>query len=116
VIDDDENIRKGTTTLLNNWECQVTASESPQAALTDLATIQRPPDLLICDYRLREGVTGVDAIECIREHVDPELPALLVTGDTDPGLRSELSKQGYYVLSKPIKPAHLKNVMSELLT
>ncbi len=115
LIDDDAAIRRGTRELLTQWGCSVTASESAQQALADLGGRERPPDLLLCDYRLRHGLTGVDAISTIRKAIDPELPALLISGDTDPLLRQQLAAAGYYLLNKPIKPIQLKNVMFELL-
>ena len=43
------------------------------------------PALIISDYRLREHETGIHVIERLREeYSDPPIPALLVSGDTDP--------------------------------
>ena len=116
LIDDDADIRKGTKGVLNQWGCVVTCAESAQQALLELNKRERPPDLIISDYRLQHGVTGLEAITTIRDALDPELPALLITGDTDPALREQLVKAGYYVLNKPIKPTQLKNVLAELLS
>ncbi len=115
VIDDDERVRRATTTLLRGWDCQVTTGPSATAVLEALGAVERPPDLLICDYRLEQGVTGIEALGQVRRALDPELPALLVSGDTDPALRERITGEGFYLLSKPIKPAHLKHIMAELL-
>ncbi len=115
LIDDDTDILKGTKGVLNQWGCVVTCAESAKQALFELNKRERPPDLIISDYRLQHGVTGLEAIKTIRDALDPELPALLITGDTDPALREQLVKAGYYVLNKPIKPTQLKNVLAELL-
>jgi len=71
---------------------------------------------LVCDYRLRGDRTGVEAITTIRDQIDTELPALLITGDTDPVLNNRLKQNGYYVLRKPIRPAQLKNAIASLVS
>ena len=115
VIDDDADIRTGIKEVLTQWDCLVTTSESDSHALIDLAEQKRPVDLLICDYRLRDKRTGIEAITAIRNKMDPELPALLITGDTDPELRNQLQSKGYRVLHKPVKPAQLLNIISALV-
>ena len=114
VVDDEEGIRSGMRTLLGDWGCQVTVAGSEDEAKTLLAD-RSPPDLLICDYRLREGRSGLEAIDAIRTYTDPELPALLMSGDTQQSLHQQASARGLYLLHKPIKPAHLVKVMVELL-
>jgi CheY-like chemotaxis protein len=70
-----------------------------------------PPalDLLITDYRLENGVTGGDVIRAVRaalrmahpEH-SFELPAIIITGDTDPARLSQAQGVGATLLHKPI--------------
>ncbi len=114
VIDDNTSILAGTRELLSDWGCQVSCSESAQQALAVISHQSRPVDLLICDYRLREQQTGIDAIRKIRSHVDPALPTLLMTGDTNPALHQALKEQGYYVLRKPIQAARLRSAIATL--
>ena len=42
----------------------------------------RPPDLLITDYHLRGGATGIGVIRSIRNQARTRIPAILVSGDT----------------------------------
>ena len=78
-------------------------------------TCSAPPDLLICDYRLPGPRNGIEAATEVRSAFDPELPVLLITGDTDPTLRAQIVQQGFRLLDKPVKPAQLRKVMIELL-
>ncbi len=39
-----------------------------------------PVDLIIADYRLGDGITGVDAIEALCAHIGHSVPAVIVTG------------------------------------
>ncbi len=95
VIDDDPLVLEATGGLLRSWGCQVVTAESYDAAMTRLATIGRRPDMIVCDYRLSEGATGVDAIEGLRHAF--EIPALLISGDAGAPGEGEFS-----LLHKPV--------------
>ncbi len=114
IIDDNKDILQGMSELLNTWGCLVSRGDSCQQALQAIAQKTRPVDLLICDYRLRNQQTGSEAIDIIRKQLDPMLPAMLITGDTNPALHSQLKKEGYYVLRKPIRAAQLKKAVAAL--
>ena len=79
VIDDDPLVLEATAGLLRSWGFTVATAESYTDALMRLAEIKRRPDLIVCDYRLPEGETGVDVIEGLRSVY--EIPALLISGD-----------------------------------
>ena len=66
VIDDDPLVLEATGGLLRSWGCHVISAESYSAALAQLTRTGRRPDLIICDYRLSEKTTGIDAIEGLR--------------------------------------------------
>jgi len=102
VIDDDPLVLEATGGLLRAWGCLVVTAESYGEALGRLAEIGRRPDLIVCDYRLSEGSTGIDAIEGLRSAF--EIPALLVSGDpsSPPG---EGGFNGYNLLHKPVDAA-----------
>jgi CheY-like chemotaxis protein len=68
VIDDDPLVLEATGGLLRSWGCCVVTAESCDEALVRLAETEagRRPDLIVCDYQLSRGLTGVDAIERLR--------------------------------------------------
>ncbi len=99
VIDDDHLVLEATAGLLSSWGCEVITAETYSAALDQLVGIPRRPDLIICDYRLSEGNTGIDVIEGLRSVY--EIPALLISGD--PLIPSEdETGNGYCLLQKPL--------------
>jgi CheY-like chemotaxis protein len=102
LIDDDPLVLEATGGLLRSWGFSVVAAETYDAALTQLAEFGRRPDLIICDYRLSEGATGVDAIQGLRHEF--EIPALLISGDptSPPGERPFST---YNLLHKPLDAA-----------
>lgn len=104
VIDDDPLVLEATGGLLRSWGCQVVTAETYKDALVSLAEINRRPDLIVCDYRLPKGATGIDAIEGLRSAF--EIPALLISGDAtapaDNGFGS------YNLLHKPLDAAKFR--------
>ena len=106
-IDDEPDIRRGMRLLLEDHGCQVTVGESAAAALAALPAETRPVDIALSDYRLRDGANGIDAIVRIREALDPRLPAMLVTGDTDPAIGRRAEEADLFLLYKPVAPDSL---------
>lgn len=100
VIDDDPLVLEATDGLLRSWGCLVVTAESYGAALGRLAKLKRRPDLIVCDYRLPAGESGIDAIEGLRNAY--EIPALLISGDPSPPIKTGLS--AYHLLQKPVDP------------
>jgi CheY-like chemotaxis protein len=98
VIDDDPLVLEATSGLLQSWGCQVVTAESYAGAMSRLSQARRRPDLIICDYRLSEGATGIEAIEGLRNAF--EIPALLISGDA--GSPQSDGFNGYNLLHKPV--------------
>ena len=111
VIDDDPLVLEATRGLLRSWGCLVVTAESYSAALARLAEIRRRPDLIVCDYRLSEGATGIDAIEGLRSAF--EIPALLISGDpsSPPG---EGGFNSYHLLHKPVDAAKFRAALVDV--
>src|SRR5260370_525913 len=105
VIDDNSLILEATGGLLRSWGCCVVTAESSDDALVRLAEIEagRRPDLIVCDYQLSGGLTGVDAIERLRSAFcgASEIPALLVSGAAS-APQCEVGSGAYQLLYKPV--------------
>ena len=88
VIEDDVQSRLGLQLLLEGWGYRVLAAGSVEELLLQTAQDMDRVSLIISDYRLREHQTGIDAIKRLHEEYNDEaIPALLVSGDTDPQRR-----------------------------
>lgn len=114
LIEDERIIREATQTLLSDWGCQVIASASVADALVQLGEVGKKPDLIIADYRLREGATGIEAIKAIRERCGAATPAVLITGDAAAEYLKQAQEQGFPVLHKPVAPAKLRALIASI--
>jgi CheY-like chemotaxis protein len=104
VIDDNPLVLEATRGLLRSWGCCVVTAESCDDALVRLAETEagRRPDLIVCDYQLSGGLTGVDAIERLRSACGAsEIPALLVSGAAS-APQCEVGSRAYQLLYKPV--------------
>ncbi len=105
VLDDDRLVLEATGGLLRSWGCRVIVAETYREAVTRLAEIGERPDLIVCDYHLAHGMTGVDAIESLRNAF--EIPAVLISSDAiSPFVES--SSEGYRLLQKPVNAETLR--------
>jgi len=79
---------------------QITAATSGAALFAQLGT--QSPDIVVSDFRLGQGQTGFQVIEQARALFGNDLPALLITGDTDPMLIRSMADRGIIVQHKPL--------------
>jgi two-component system, sensor histidine kinase len=110
VIDDDPLILEATGGLLQSWGCSVVTAQSCQEALVRLEKTQagRRPDVIVSDYQLSRGLTGVDAVERLRGAFPNPIPALLISGDATCSARCEVASAGYHLLYKPVSADRLR--------
>lgn len=113
IIDDDEAIRVGLGALLRETGYAVEAVET--IAQAQASCDARPPDVLICDYRLRADESGAEAARLLRAQLGRRVPALLITGDTHPDRIAEAAREDMEILYKPTHPDHLLAAVARLL-
>ncbi|MFM7331739.1 MAG: response regulator [Brachymonas sp.] len=113
VVDDEAPVRASMTALLASWGCEVQTAEGLAQAQTCVAAgflVQ----ILITDYRLRDGITGGDVIAALRAQ-NVQLPAIIVTGDTDPERIREAAGHEATLLHKPVGVTTLRDAMLALV-
>lgn len=112
VIDDDTLVLEATGGLLRSWGFQVVIAQCFDEALRQLGEVNRRPDLIVCDYRLSKGATGIDAIEGLRCAF--EIPALVISGDSSCP-RCHPSREGYQLLHKPVNAEAFRAALLDAL-
>jgi signal transduction histidine kinase/CheY-like chemotaxis protein len=108
VIDNEADIREGLNSVLQLWGYQVITAASIDDAQQQLTSKNIQPDIIISDYRLKGGNTGVHAIKALHETYDKPIPALIITGDIAVGPLLDMDKSDFQVLFKPVAPMKLR--------
>jgi DNA-binding response OmpR family regulator len=67
------------------------------------------------DYRLAGERLGTDVIADLRIALDPEIPAIVVTGSSTPDLADRVRARGDDLLAKPVLPADLRAMIDARL-
>ncbi len=115
VLEDEAAVREGLVVLLQAWGASVTAFDTVAALERWLAVADDTmvPDLLLVDYRLPEGRTGVDALKLVRRHwTGHKLPAIVITGSSLGGHEDEAVDQDFHLLIKPVLPNKLRAMIA----
>jgi CheY-like chemotaxis protein len=115
VIDDESIVLAGYQMLFESWGYRVTAAPSGEEALSQLHDNGTTPDFILADYRLREGHTGIEAIDALRNAYGAGIPGVLVTGDTAIDRLRQASSSGLPVMHKPVNGRQLQDMLRRTL-
>lgn len=110
-IDNEPAILDGMRALLQGWSCQVSVAADIASAERLIIAADEPVDLVLADYRLARGETGIEAMNALRQLVDYPLPGVLITADQAPLVRELARVHGYQFLAKPVRPAVLRAIL-----
>ena len=114
VIDDEADVRESMRSVLDAKVRTVLTADSANDACEQLISSEIVPDLIIADYRLRDDQTGDSAIERVREEVNEDVPAMIITGDTSPARLREATASGFRLLHKPVVTEDLLVAVADL--
>jgi two-component system, sensor histidine kinase len=114
VIEDVALAREALVSLLISWGAAAVGAENLSKARLLLDEGVKP-DIIISDYRLSNNENGIDAIAALRTAARRQVPACLISGDTDPGLSQAAKRAELSLLHKPVRPAKLRSLLRRLL-
>ncbi len=115
VLDNDAAICMGMRLLLEGWGCQVVTASSEDDLRRQLGDFSADADLLMVDYHLQDGRTGLDAVSTINASRPLPLPVLMITACHSAELMQQLHEQGHRCLHKPLAPVKLRAVLIHML-
>ncbi|MBC7951839.1 MAG: response regulator [Rhodospirillaceae bacterium] len=115
VIEDEAIVLAGYQMLFESWGYRVIAAPSTEDALSQLRSAQEIPDFILADYRLKEGNTGTEAIQTLRDTFGPAIPSVLVTGDTAVDRLRHAAASGLPILHKPVNGRQLMDILQRSL-
>jgi len=108
VVDDEPAVLDATSMLLEIEGFEVLTAACESEALECVS--KQTPDLLITDYHLRDGKTGIEIIRSIRKQACNNVPVILVSGDTsDAIVVNDLEDTSFLT-----KPVNTDDLMEEI--
>lgn len=107
LIEDDVSVANAWGMLLEAEGYRVAMAESASQALAVVRHLDVDPDLIISDFYLLDGSTGVEAVAAIREDVGKLVPAFIVSGDTSKVVQDARSLENSQIMSKPVNTNRL---------
>ena len=113
VIEDDAMVRASMHGILTSWGCTVDLADTIDSAIA--AAELSPPDLVISDYRLNSGQTGLEAIAGVQRVAGRSVLAFLITAETNADRLRDAAMSGFPILHKPVNPMALRAMSSRLL-
>jgi len=114
IVEDEPAVRQGLEVLLVGWGATIVslASVGAARAWAEAGDPAQPPALVIADYRLDNGETGVAAIDLVRERFGRGVPAIVVTGSSMTGHDKEALEHDFHLLIKPVLPNKLRAMIA----
>jgi DNA-binding response OmpR family regulator len=73
------------------------------------------PEVIVADYHLDDGDTGIDALHWALAGVDAP-PCIIVSADDGHSVREQARAAGFRTLSKPVNPGRLIALIRALAT
>jgi signal transduction histidine kinase len=115
VIDNDASVLDAMQALLERWECKARTARNVDGLMARSGIDDYRPDLILADYHLDDGRSGVDAVHALRLALGKDVPAVVITADRSPAIADAARALNCELLLKPVKPAELRALMQHLL-
>ena len=115
LLEDDVQVASAWELLLESegYSVAMAASAEETRALTQ--QLAEEPAVIVSDYHLLDGATGVDAVAGVREHFGRDIPAFIVTGDTSKVIQGLRPLPNSTVMSKPVDTDQLLALTREVV-
>ena len=110
-IDNEPNILTGMNSLLSRWQCNVAVARD-RREVQQLLDSGFCPELVLVDYHLDDGDTGIELMSWLRELSATTLPGVVISADGRDELIMRIRLNGLDYLPKPVKPAALRALIS----
>ena len=118
-VDNEADILDGMHGLLLRWGALPAVARDCEAAVERCRSIRaeygRYPSLLVVDYHLDDGVTGLDVIDQVVGESGRPIPAIVLTADHTDEVAALVRERGHALLNKPVRPAALRAQITSIL-
>lgn len=115
AIDNDRAILEGMRALVEGWSALPLVAADVAEARSAVAGLGRAPDIVLIDHHLGGGETGFDAVDALADVLPTGVPVVLITADRTDEIRDLARRRGVPLLLKPVRPAALRALISQLV-
>jgi two-component system CheB/CheR fusion protein len=115
IVEDDPEVRELLELLLKDEGHRTATAPDGIAALELVARGTIQPDLILADYNLPKGMSGLQVTAKLRENLHRQIPAIILTGDISTGTLRDIARQDYVQLNKPVRVRELTQAIRRLL-
>lgn len=113
VVENDPNMRRAVEMLLGGWG--FTTAGVVRGAEAETALAAQQPDLVITDYRLDNGETGIDVLRALAPRWQGLPPAVIISAEDTASIRQEAGVLARRVLRKPFSDSALRDAIELIL-
>ncbi len=113
IIENDPGIAEAMRQLLAGWSFDVVTAATAEAAIEALSG--RVPDVVLSDFHLDGGRTGLEALDELASAFGHRPVAAVVTADRDPATTAAIEAAGLAVMRKPVRPGALRALLAQLV-
>lgn len=114
-VDNEPDILEAMNLLLDRWGCPTVMLARTQAQAAQQVLMHGTPDFVLVDYHLDDQSHGLQVMQHLDNILGTQLPAIVITADRSSELEEAVKARGYGLLLKPIRPAALRALMTNML-
>ena len=114
-VDNEPDILEAMNLLLDRWGCPSVMLAETQAQAAQQVLMHGTPDFVLVDYHLTDQSNGLQVMQHLDNILATQLPAIVITADRSSELEEAVRAKGYGLLRKPIRPAALRALMTNMI-
>ena len=114
-VDNEPDILEAMNLLLDRWGCPQVLLAETQAQAAQQVLVHGAPDFVLVDYQLNDQSNGLQVMQHLDSILGTQLPAIVITADRSSELEDRVKARGYGILRKPIRPAALRALMTNMM-
>jgi two-component system CheB/CheR fusion protein len=115
IVEDDHELRELLAIFLREEGHRTSEAVDGVAALALLTKGDMQPDLILADYNLPGGLSGLELCARMRERLHKQLPVIILTGDISTDTLRAVAAAQCMQLTKPVKLEVLSQAIQRLL-
>ncbi|MBN4053943.1 hybrid sensor histidine kinase/response regulator [Haliea sp. AH-315-K21] len=115
IIDNDSLVLEATKLQLEALGHKTDCASNLEDTMKKIRTYDKAPDTILCDLNLGNNLLGTEVIETIRQHFKQNIPAIIITGDSDLNALKKSLNSKTLLFQKPLQKAKLVMALHALL-